>query len=34
MGLMVSALLFFSVIFITAVGGTLYIANFLEKEDE
>lgn len=31
---MINAILFFSVIFIAAVGGTLYIANFLEKEDE
>jgi hypothetical protein len=31
---MIAAILFFSVIFITAVGGTLYIANFLEKEED
>ncbi len=31
---MIAAILFFSVIFITGVGGTLYIAKFLEKEDE
>jgi hypothetical protein len=34
MGLMISAILIFSIVFITAVGGTLYIANFLEKEED
>lgn len=31
---MIEAILIFSVVFITAVGGTLYIANFLEKEED
>jgi hypothetical protein len=30
---MLAAILIFSVVMIFAVGGTLYIANFLEKED-
>jgi hypothetical protein len=30
---MIAAILIFSVVFICAVGGTLYIARMLEKEN-
>jgi hypothetical protein len=31
---MIAAILIFSVVFICAVGGTLYIAHVLEKENQ